>query len=331
MGSQLHLSLEAFSATRANIAPYVRNTPLLPLDGPLAVGRMGRGTQALMKLELFQPTGTFKVRGAINNVMALDAGQRAAGVTTISAGNHAIATAYAAQRFGLSAKVVMMKEASPARVAAARGYGAEVFVAESVDEGFAMLEAFKQDEGRTYIPSFPNEQVVSGTGTIALELFEAADELDAIVVPIGGGGLISGIAAAAKLLSPQTRIYGIEPETAGVVGRSVKSGKLETMAKVETIADSLAPPMTNEVSVSFVSRFVDELVSITDDAMAEAMTLLFSEAKLAVEPAGAASTAALLGPLRTELAGKRVALVVCGANIDARSYCGLLERGTASG
>ena len=239
-----------------------------------------------MKLELFQPTGSFKVRGAVSNVLALDEAQRAGGVTTISAGNHAIATAYAASLLGLSAKVVMMKEASPARVAAARSYGAEVVVAQSVDHGFELLEGFKQAEGRSYIPSFPNEWTVRGTGTIALELFEDAGELDAIVVPIGGGGLISGIAAAAKLISPGTKIYGVEPENAGVVGRSVRSGSLETMASVDTIADSLAPPMTNEVSVSFVSRFVDELVTISDEAMVDATALLFREAKLAVEVDG---------------------------------------------
>ncbi|WEK46301.1 MAG: pyridoxal-phosphate dependent enzyme [Candidatus Andeanibacterium colombiense] len=309
----------------------MRETPLWPLAGPAATQRMGTGTEVLMKLELFQPTGTFKVRGAINNLLALDEAGRAAGVTTISAGNHAIATAYAAHRFGVSAKVVMMKEANPARVAAARAYGAEVIVADSVEHGFALLEGLKQDEGRTYIPSFPNERVVCGTGTIALELFEQAGTLDAIVVPIGGGGLISGISAAAKLISPTTRIYGIEPEKAGVVGRSVKSGTLQTLATVDTIADSLAAPMTNEVSVSFVSRFVDELVTISDDAMTEAAALLFGEAKLAVEAAGAASTAALMGPLRQELAGKRVALIVCGANIDPPSYCKLLQRGTAPG
>ena len=192
MIAPLEIPLESFAETRQALRPYVRRTPLVPLDSPAVGTFFDSDLRVSMKLELFQPTGSFKVRGAVSNVLALDEAQRAGGVTTISAGNHAIATAYAASLLGLSAKVVMMKEASPARVAAARSYGAEVVVAQSVDHGFELLEGFKQAEGRSYIPSFPNEWTVRGTGTIALELFEDAGELDAIVVPIGGGGLISG-------------------------------------------------------------------------------------------------------------------------------------------
>jgi threonine dehydratase len=325
--SDIQISLEQFEATRKRIAPYVNRTPLTPLRSPVLEASLPAGTQVALKLELFQPTGTFKVRGAVNNLLSLGEDERERGITTISAGNHAIAAAYAARCFGVTAKVIMMPQANPARIRAARAQGAEVIIAKDIDDGFRLLEHFKQAEGRSYIPSFPNVEVVCGTGTIALELFEQQDEIDAIIVPIGGGGLMSGIAAASKLLSPRTRIYGVEPAAAGVVGRSVASGRLETLSNVDTIADSLAPPMTNVCAVSFVSRFVDEIVSISDDEIAAAAVMLFSEAKLAVEPAGAAATAALLGPLRDGLAGKRVVVLACGANIDTESYAKLLTRG----
>nr|WP_047168659.1 pyridoxal-phosphate dependent enzyme [Sphingomonas sp. Y57] len=327
--THLQIPLDAFRATAARIAPYVSRTPLVPWRSTVLDARLHPGTEVALKMELFQPTGTFKVRGAISNILMLDADQRARGITTISGGNHAIAAAYAARCFGLSAKVIMMPQANPARIAAARAQGAEVIVAEGVEQGFGLLERFKQEEGRSYIPSFPNEQVVAGTGTISLEIHEQWDAVDAIIVPVGGGGLISGLAAASKLLSPGTLIYGVEPETAGVVGRSVEAGALQTMDRADTIADSLASPITNACAVSFVSRYVDEVVRISDDAIATALALLFAEAKLAVEPAGAAATAALLGPLRDRLAGKRVVVMACGANIDAAGYSDVLARGAA--
>lgn len=326
--AELQLSLDDFRTTADRIAAYVSRSPLSPLRSAEFEARLGAGTDVALKMELFQPTGTFKVRGAVNNALALDGAQRARGVTTISAGNHAIAAAYAARCLGLSAKVIMMPQANPARIAAARAQGAEVIIADDIEHGFELLDRFKA-EGRTYIPSFPNAEVVGGTGTIALELFDRQPEIDAIIVPIGGGGLISGLSAATKLLSPKTKVYGVEPQTAGVVARSLASGRLETAHGVDTIADSLAPPMTNACAISFVRRFVDDIVKVSDDEMAVATALLFSETKLAVEPAGAAATAALLGPLRERLSGQRVIVLACGANIDAAGYSALLARGSA--
>jgi len=325
--ADFQIPLNDFRNTADRIGPYITRTPLVPWRSTILDARLGARTEVALKMELFQPTGTFKVRGAVNNMLMLDADQRARGITTISGGNHAIAAAYAARCFGVSAKVIMMPQANPARVSGARGQGADVIIAEGVEQGFGLLERIKQEEGRSYIPSFPNAQVVCGTGTIALEIHEQWNEIDAIIVPIGGGGLISGLAAASKLLSPGTIVYGVEPETAGVVGRSVATGVLQTMDSVDTIADSLASPITNACAVSFVSRYVDEIVRVPDDAIAAALALLFAEAKIAVEPAGAAATAALLGPLRDRLAGKRVVVLACGANIDAAGYAGVLARG----
>lgn len=323
-------SLQDFQNTSERIAAYVNKTPTHLWRSPTLTTRLGEGTQVGLKLEILQPTGTFKVRGAINNVLAMSDSERQRGITTISAGNHAVAAAYAANCMGCSAKVVMMAAANRARVQAAISYGAEVLLAETLDSGFKMLEEMKTVEGRTYIPSFPNKGVACGTGTIALELVSQMERLDAIVVPIGGGGLISGIAACMKLLDPQCKVYGVEAAGAGVMSKSLAAGHLQTLTSVTTIADSIAPPITNEYALSLVSSFVDEIVHVTDDEMAQAAALLFSDVKLAVEPAGAASTAALLGPLKEKLRGSRVALIVCGSNIDAAGYCRFLELGSRS-
>lgn len=330
--SPTHPSLGEFRNTHDRIAPHVNRTPIQQWRSPALSSRLAGGTEVSLKLEVLQPTGTFKVRGAINNVLAMNEAERGRGITTISAGNHAVAAAYAANRLGCSAKVVMMNTANPARIEAARIYGAEVFLADTIEAGFRMVEEMKESEGRTYIPSFPNEGVVCGTGTIALELLAQMgaqrEKPDAIVVPVGGGGLISGIATCAKLLDPHCKVYGVEATGAGVISKSLAAGQPQKLESVDTVADSIAPPVTNDYALSLVSAFVDEIVSVTDEQMAQAAALLFSGVKLAVEPAGAASTAALLGPLKEILRDKKVTLIICGSNIDAEGYCRFLEAGS---
>lgn len=291
---------------------------------------VGKGTEMFFKLELFQHAGSFKPRGALMNMLSLDKAQLARGVTAISAGNHAIAVGYAAQVLGTHAKVVMTKTANPARVARCKAYGAETILEQDVHKGFERVKQIEREEGRFFVHPFEGPLTALGTATVGLELCEKVPHLDAMIVPIGGGGLCAGISTAVKQMQPGCLIFGVEPEGADSMHKSFVSGKPEAIDKVRTIADSLGAPHAAPYSLSLCQKFVDELVMIDDDAMCRAMALLFNELKLAVEPAGAAATAALCGPLRERLSGKRVGLIVCGTNIDAESFGKYVRRGEAA-
>ena len=282
--------------------------------------RLGNGTSVVAKLEFLQRTGTFKARGALAVMLGLDAACRAAGVTAVSAGTHAVATAFAAQALGTSAKVVMMRGASRDRVALCRGYGAEVVLADDVHAAFATVERIRQEEGRYLVHPFEGAAIAHGTATVGLELCRQAPAMDAVVVAIGGGGLCSGIASYVKQVRPDCEVIGVEPYGADSMHRSFAAGAPCRLEKVETIADSLGAPFAMPGSYGLCKRFVDRLVRVDDDALRRAMWVLFSDLKVAVEPACAATTAALLGPLRDSLAGKRVALVLCGSNIDWETW-----------
>ena len=321
------LNLETVRAVRDRNRPYVMETPIHTWRGAEVESRTGETTTVVLKLELFQYTGTFKARGAITSISRLDDAARARGVTAVSAGNHAIATAYAASRLGTSAKVVMIATANPARIARCKAYGAEVLIAPNGAEAFALAERIAEDEGRSFIHPFEGPAVATGTATLGLEFHEQAGPLDAIIVPIGGGGLCAGVSWAFKQLQPQCRVYGVEPVGADSMSRSFAAGAPVAAAPVTTIADSLGPPYSLPYSYGLCRDNVDRLVLIDDDQMTDAMGVLFREMKLAVEPAGAAATAALFGPLKDELAGKRVGLIVCGANIDLDGFTKLARRG----
>lgn len=313
-------SLPTIQAAHGRLQPFVRRTPVWEWRDDLWRERIGPGTELVLKLELFQHSGTFKARGALMNLLALTPDQLKRGVTAVSAGNHAAATSYAAATLGTSAKVVMPKTASPARVELCRRYGAEVVLTEDVHEAFSRVQAIEATEGRAFIHPFEGLTTATGTATLGLEFLQDVDDLDAVVVPIGGGGLIGGVAAAVKQLKPSCRVYGVEPCGNDVIWRSVQSGQPEKAGPITTIADSLSPPYALPYSLGLVRRFVDEIVLVSDDELLQALYVLFERVKLAVEPAGAATTAAALGPLAPKLAGLRVGLVVCGANIDAGRY-----------
>ncbi len=278
------------------------------------------GSEVHLKLELFQRTGTFKARGALLNAFALDDHARARGVTAVSAGNHAIAVAFAAKQTGTHAKLVMMESANPFRVAQCRHYGAAIVQTPDVHTAFQTASAIEADEGRTFVHPFEGRETVLGTATVGLELATQTPDLDAVIVPIGGGGLCAGVATAMKLAQPRCQVIGVEPRGADTMHRSFAAGAPQAIEAVRTIADSLGAPFALPYSFGLCRRFVDDLVLIDDDDMRRAMGVLFAEMKLAVEPAGAAATAALLGPLKERLRGKRVAVIVCGANIDLATF-----------
>lgn len=313
-------TLEAIRAGRERLGERVRETPVWRWRGREIEALLGAGSEVLLKLELFQYTGTFKPRGALLNMLALDRGALARGVTAVSAGNHAIAVGYAARILGTDAKVVMPKTANPARVAACRAYGAEVVLVDDVHQAFPEVRRIEAEEGRAFVHPFEGFWTAVGTATVGFELCRQAEDLDAVVVPIGGGGLAAGVAAAVKLIEPRAEVWGVEPEGADSMHRSFAAGRAVAIDRVDTIADSLAAPHAAPYTFGLCRRFLDGLVRISDEEMRRAMGLLFREMKLATEPAGAAATAALLGPLRERLAGKRVAPLVCGTNIDAETF-----------
>jgi threonine dehydratase len=321
--------LSSVIATRERIAPHVLVTPTHRWRGPELEARIGADTEVMLKLELFQRAGSFKARGAVASVMALDEAQLARGVTAVSAGNHAIATAYAARRLGTTAKVVMVASANPARIARAEALGAEVVISPSPVDAFALAARIEAEEGRALIHPFEGRNVALGTATLGMEFSEQAGPLDAVIVPIGGGGLCSGVSWAFKTLQPDCRVFGVEPEGADTMHRSFAAGSPQPRDDVATIADSLAPPYALPYSFGLCRANVDRLVMIDDDQMVGAMGILFREMKLVAEPAAAAATAALLGPLRDELAGKRVGVIVCGSNIDLATFHALLSRPAA--
>ncbi len=319
------LTLDEIEATIERINPYIVTTPVHRWRGTRLERCIGADTEVHLKLELFQVTGTFKARGALNVMLNLSDSEKRCGVTAVSAGNHAIAVAYAAQVLDVSAKVVMLRSANQFRIDAALAYGAEVEMAENGAVAFERAAELVADEGRTLVHPFDGRDISLGTATVGLEWLRQSPQLDAIVVPIGGGGLLSGIASAAKLLAPQIEVFGVEPVGADTMMRSFAAGEPVRMDEIDTIADSLAPPFTTPMTFTLCQRHVDELVLITDDQLRQAMRLLFDEMKLAVEPAGAAATAAICGPLREKLQGRRVGAIVCGSNIDEVSFSALLN------
>lgn len=281
---------------------------------------MGAGTQVFAKLEFLQRTGTFKARGALATLYGLSPEQLAAGVTAVSAGNHAIATAFAAQILGTTAKVVMLRAANPSRIEACRAYGAEVVLADDVHQAFEVVVQIQNEEGRYFVHPFDGPAVATGTGAVGLEICEQCEDFDTVIVPVGGGGLIGGIANAVKRLRPDCEIIGVEPEGADTMHRSLASGEPVKIDAVRTIADSLGAPFALPYSFGLCQMHVDRLAMVDDLQLRKAMGFLFREMKMAVEPACAASTAALLGPLREDLTGKRIVLVMCGSNIDWATF-----------
>ena len=318
-------TLEDIRDARERLGRRVRRTPVWRLRGHRLAGLLGEATEAWLKLELFQYAGSFKPRGALVNMMALSPDELAHGVCAVSAGNHAMAVGYAAGVLGTSAKVVMPANANPARVAGCRSYGAEVVFVDDVHHAFDAVRRIEREEGRAFIHPFEGRNTILGTATVGLEMSEDLPHLDAVIVPIGGGGLCAGVSCAVKQAIPTCQVFGVEPEGADTMHRSFASGKPESIDRVRTIADSLGAPHAEPYSFSLCREYVDELVMIDDEEIRRSMLLMFEEGKLAVEPAGAAALAALCGPLSDRLRGRRVGVVVCGTNTDLGTFRRQLE------
>lgn len=304
--------LEAIQRAQAGLAGRVHRTPLLTSR---TLGQL-TGTRLYLKAECLQKTGSFKVRGVINRIAEFTAEERARGIIGISAGNHAQAMAWAAAQEGVRCTVVMPGSASLAKVAASRAYGADVILHGTVFEAFAKMEELRVARDLVLVHPFADAAVIAGQGTVGLEIVSDLPEVDAVLVPVGGGGLISGIAAAVNALRPEARVIGVEPQGAAAVSAALAAGHVVTLPSVSTIADGLAAPMTSDLALAHVRALVDSVVKVTDAEIVEALRMLLQRAKLLAEPAGAAGLAALLSGTVRMPPDARVAVVVSGGNID---------------
>lgn len=314
-------TLDAIASQHFSLTPWVARTPVFERHDLPSL----EGTSVNFKFELLQASGSFKVRGAFTNLLALDAAQRSVGVTCVSGGNHAAAVAYAAMRLGVSAKVVVPRTTSPARLALCRQYRAEVVFADTLAQAFELVRRIEAEEGRFFVHPFNGYRTVLGTATLGYEWATQTPDLDAVVVAIGGGGLAAGVSTALRLANARVHVYGVEPEGADAMSKSFAANHTIKMGAMNTIADSLAAPHTEQYSYELCRRHIDRIVTVSDDALRRAMLELFTRLKIAVEPACAAPLAALLGPLRETLQGKRVGILLCGSNTDSATFAAQVE------
>jgi len=313
------LRLRDFEEARARIAPHIKRTPLLS-SRQLSERT---GFEARLKAELFQRVGSYKIRGPLNKFALMPEDQKRRGVVCSSAGNHAQGVALAAQIHGIRAVVCMAENATPSKIAATRGYGAEVVLHGSIwDEANEKAKELVQRDGLTYVHPFDDEQLIAGQGTLGLEIAQDWPEVDAVVVPIGGGGLISGVAMAIKSHNPRVRVIGVESSDGPAMKRSVDAGRLETI-DCRTVIDGLRVRRVGEINFSVVQRFVDDIVTLPDAEIFEAVLWVMERCKLVVEGAAAAPVAALLHGLIALPAGSRVAAVLSGGNVNLGPLRGL--------
>jgi threonine dehydratase len=285
------------------------------------------GSTIFLKLENLQLTGSFKERGACNKLLTLGKDERARGVVTASAGNHGQAVAYHASRLGIAATVVMPEPSPLVKVQSTRSFGARVILhGTTYDDAAEQASVLCEHEGAVYVHPFDDELVIAGQGTLGLELLEQNPFLEAVVVPVGGGGLIAGIACAIKETNPRIQVYGVEPDVLPSMARAVDSGAPVTLASARTIADGIAVKRVGERPLELVKRYVDGLTSVDEEEIAAAILVLLEREKTVAEGAGAAGLAALLHQ-RFGLQGKRVAVVLSGGNIDVNLISRIIERG----
>ena len=314
------LGRQDFEAAYARVAPHIHHTPLL-------TSRMlseQTGFDVRLKAEMFQRGGSYKIRGPLNKLSLLTDDERKRGVVCSSAGNHAQGVALAARIHGIKAIVVMAENATPSKIAATRGYGAEVVLHGSIwDEANEKARELVREHGLTYVHPFDDLQLIAGQGTLGLEIIRDWPAVDIVVVPIGGGGLISGVSMAIKSIKPSVRIIGVESSGAPGMRDSVKAGAVVTLDRVDCIIDGLRVKRVGETTFEVVRQFVDEIVTLPDERIFDAMIWIMSHAKLVVEGAAAAPVAALLDGLVQAPKGSKVVCVLSGGNVNLDQIRGL--------
>lgn len=293
----------------------------------ISAPKLVKGTELYLKTENLQTTGSFKIRGAYYKMSKLSEEEKARGVVACSAGNHAQGVALAAQKNGIKAVICLPDGAPISKVEATKSYGAEVKLVEGVyDDAYNTALELRDKQGYTFIHPFNDEDVIAGQGTIALELVEQLPDLDAVIVPIGGGGLIAGIAYTIKSLNPNIKVYGVQASGAPSMYKSVKEAKIKTLDSVSTIADGIAVKCPGDLTYKICSEYVDDIVTVTDDEISAAILALMEQHKLVTEGAGAtAVAAAMFGKL--DIKDKKVVCVLSGGNIDVTILSRVISRG----
>jgi threonine dehydratase len=307
--------LKDIRAAAERICGFVRRTPLLAAAPAREYCELGR--RLLLKLELLQVTGSFKARGALSAVLALPPERLRRGIVTASGGNHALGVAYAGRALGVPATIFLPCSVAADKVAKLDALGARVVISgKAWDDSNRLALQCAQAEGLAYIHPFAHPDVIAGQGTIALEILADAPDIDTLIVAVGGGGLISGVAIAAKALKPEIRVVGVEPTGAPTLYNSLAAGRLVELATLNTAAVTLAPRRSEMLNLSIITEAVDQIVLVEDQGMREAARWLWREAALATELSGAAAVAALLTSRYRPAAGERVCAIVCGSGTD---------------
>ena len=293
----------------------------------IAAPELNPDADIILKTENLQVTGSFKVRGAAYKISQLSDEEKARGVIACSAGNHAQGVALAATKAGAKSLICLPDNAPISKIEATKKYGADVCLVPGVyDDAYNKALELRDSEGYTFVHPFNDEDVIAGQGTIGLEILEQVPDVDAVIVPVGGGGLISGVAYAIKQLNPNVKVYGVQASGAPSMVKSVKEGKIKKLASVSTIADGIAVKEPGDLTFDLVSQYVDELVTVTDDEVAAAILALIEQQKLCAEGAGAVSVAAAMFN-KVPVAGKKVVCLVSGGNIDVTILSRVIDRG----
>lgn len=318
-GPTLDRIIEAKSSVQADLI----ETPVLPLSSARWDGVLPVCASVTLKLELFQQAGSFKARGALLGIRDLSSDQKKAGVVAASGGNHALAVSWAAKAAGVDALITMPRAVDPTRIAGCQALGATVQLCDDIAGAFAAMHA-AAETGRAMMHPFEGAHMTLGSALCGYEYASQAPMVDTYVVPVGGGGLISGLACAVKQINPQAVVIGVEPFGADSLYQSLQGGARVTLDRVDTIADSLGAPMALPYSFGVAQAHVDRVVRVTDHDMLAAMDIYQQNLRITAEPACAASLAAVLGPLKDDLAGRHVGLIACGSNISLDRYSALM-------
>lgn len=319
MSTSDEVTFDDVARAHQRIAGHAHRTPALTSATVDAL----TGASVFFKCENFQRMGAFKFRGAYNALSQLSAGERSRGVVAFSSGNHAQAVALAGKLLGVPRVIVMPADAPPVKVAATRGYGAEIVLYEKSQDREELAGRISSERGLTLIPPYDHPHVIAGQGTAAKELIEDVGPLDLLLVPCGGGGLLSGCAVAAKHLSPQCRVIGVEPAAGDDATRSFKTKTLHTVKNPQTIADGARTPSLGKFTFPLVLRYVDDMLTVDDDSLLRWMIYLWERMKIVVEPTGALGACALLEK-KIDAQGRRVGVILSGGNVDVRSIAALL-------
>jgi threonine dehydratase len=306
------VGLDEITTAQQVIATHLHRTPLVSAH---ALGELA-GVDLTFKAELLQKTGSFKPRGAINKLTNLSDAEKNAGVITMSAGNHAQGVAFAAMLLGIRATVVMPEAASESKVKATRGYGATVVQHGTSKDLLPKVLELQQEQHSTFVHPFDDPLIIAGQGTVGLEIVQDGPRPDLVVIPVGGGGLISGVAAALKCTDPSIKVIGVEPVGASIMIPSLRQNAVAHLEKVDTIADGLAAPFVGELNLAHAQHYVDDMVLVTDEEIIAAMRLIMERCKFVPEPSGAAGYAALLAGKITLAPGAKVVSILSGGNVD---------------